>query len=119
VVHDKRRIHRLTKREILRRPEEFSIIFQSGRFLRGRFFDVAFLFGENRQAGFATSKRIHTAVARNRIKRRLREAYRLEKMNFDNRVKLVFIGHESVARAHWDDLCKQMRKMAARISAGS
>jgi ribonuclease P protein component len=108
--------HRLDKNEIIRRSPSISAIFNQGRFKRGRSFDVAFKFGINRQAAFAATKRIRTAVARNRIKRRLREAYRLEKSRFNERVQLVLIGHENVAQMPFDDLRDEMRQTAAKIN---
>ena len=107
----------LTKREKIRRSHEFTSIFQTGRFLRGRFFDLTFVIGENRKVGFAVSKRIRTAVERNCIKRMLREAYRLEKEKFRQHVCLILIGREETLSAHLEKLRKEMQKMAARIEA--
>ncbi|MGH7596779.1 MAG: ribonuclease P protein component [bacterium] len=104
----------LTKSEIIRSSHDISSIFANGRFLRGRFFDLLWVIGDRRQVAFAVSKRIQTAVTRNRIKRRLREAYRLEKNGFQEKLRLVLIGHEKVLQAPFDDLRQEMRKMAAR-----
>jgi len=108
--------HGLAANEIIRRPQEISAIFQNGRFYRGRWFDVAYTVGASRQVAFAATKRIRKAVARNRIKRLLREAYRLEKENFRTPAQLVLIGHENILQAHLDDLRGQMRSMAAKIN---
>jgi ribonuclease P protein component len=117
VAEERKRVYRLTKHEIIRRPGEFSSIFQNGRFLRGRFFDLTYVGGDDRQAGFTVSKRIRTAVGRNRIKRMLREAFRLEKNGFHARVRLILIGRENIFQADLEDLRKEMRKMAAKIAA--
>jgi ribonuclease P protein component len=105
----------LAKNEIIRRPQDISAIFQSGRFWRGRWFDVAYSTGEGRQVAFAVAKRIRTAVARNRIKRLLREAYRLEKENFQAPVRFVLIGHEKILQASLPDLRGEIRKIAAKM----
>lgn len=106
----------LTKSEIIRSSHDISSIFDTGRFVRGRFFDLIWAGESRRQVAFAVSKRIRTAAARNRIKRRLREAYRLEKTGFQEKLRLILIGHEKVLLAPFDDLRVEMRKMAARLS---
>jgi ribonuclease P protein component len=106
----------LAKNEIIRRSQDISAIFQNGRFQRGRCFDVAFINGTARQVAFAATRRIRTAVERNRIKRLLREAYRLEKENFHTPTQLVLIGHENILQAHLDDLRSEMRHLAAKIN---
>lgn len=106
----------LAKSEIIRRSEDLSAIFQNGRFFRGRWFDVACLNGATRQVAFAATKRIRTAVKRNRIKRRLREAFRLEKENFQAPAQLVLIGHENILQAPLIDLRDEMRHVAAKIN---
>jgi ribonuclease P protein component len=106
----------LAANEIIRRPQQISAIFQNGRFYRGQWFDIVYSAGASRQVAFAVTKRIRKAVARNRIKRMLREAYRLEKENFRAPAQLVLIGHENMLRAPLDDLRDQMRRVAAKIN---
>lgn len=117
VIQRKKRRHILNKREIIRGQQEISIIFQNGIFLRGRLFDLIYIAADKRQMGVATSKRIRTAVMRNRIKRMLREAYRFEKMNFNECVKTILVGNEKTIKAHLNDLRQEMRQMANRIAS--
>jgi ribonuclease P protein component len=106
----------LAANEIIHRPQQISAIFQNGRFYRGQWFDIVYAGGSCRQVAFTVTKRIRKAVARNRIKRMLREAYRLEKENFRTAAQLVLIGHENILQAHLDDLRGQIRNMAAKIN---
>lgn len=108
----------LAKSEIIRRPEDISQVFQNGRFWRGPGLDAVYCWkGTTLQVAFAAARRIRTAVQRNRIKRRLREAFRLEKENFPAPVRLVLVGHESILTASFTDLREALRQLAAKINA--
>lgn len=107
----------LAKSEIIRRTEDISVIFQTGRFVRDRGLDAVCLPGETRQVAFAATKRIRTAVKRNRIKRRLREAFRLEKENFHAPLQFVLIGHENILTVPFDELRETLRRLAVKIKA--
>ncbi|MGH7451533.1 MAG: ribonuclease P protein component [bacterium] len=113
-MNDHKKKFSLTKSEIIRSSNDISSIFETGRFVRGYFFDLIWAGKSRRQAAFAVSKQIRTAVARNRIKRRLREAYRLEKSGFQEKLRLILIGHEKVLQAPFDDLRQEMRMMATK-----
>lgn len=119
VASQGRKKYGLSKSEIIRQPLKISAIFQNGRFQRGRCFDTAHSFGTNRQVAFAVTKRIRTAVARNRIKRRLREAYRLEKYHFPAQLNLVLIGHEKILQTPLPALREEMRQRAAKFAVSA
>lgn len=105
----------LAKQEIIRRALDITALFQAGRFVRGRWFDLVYSTGDRRQVAFAVTQKVKNAVQRNRIKRLMREAYRLEKSRFREDVQFILIGHENILHAHLSMLCDEMRKMAARI----
>ncbi len=49
-----------------------------------------------RQVGIVTSRRIGNAVARNRVRRLLREAYRLNKVQLKDHVHLVIVARPPI-----------------------
>lgn len=76
----------LHKREILRGNENFRKIISSGSKIFGKNILCFYLIDENSiiksnriLAGFTVSKKVGNAVVRNRIKRLIRESYRLSK----------------------------------------
>ena len=54
---------------------------------------------ENSRIGFAAGKRLGGAVLRNRVKRILREAYRLNQEKIKKGADLVFIGRQPLVKA--------------------
>jgi ribonuclease P protein component len=85
---DKVHVHSLRKHEILRKKLPISLLFKSGKSMKGEFLRIVYasLQLENKcfqpfpAILFAVSKKtVPSAVERNRVKRMMREAYRLEK----------------------------------------
>ena len=81
-------MHSLGKHEILRKKVPISLLFKTGRSMKGNFLRIVYasltleksFFQEVPAILFAVSKKtVPSAVQRNRVKRMMREAYRLEK----------------------------------------
>lgn len=68
-----------------------------------------------RRAGFAVSRQIRGAVARNRAKRRLREAYRATRAAAPEHVDLVVIARPSVLTFPMTVLSKEMQLALSAI----
>jgi ribonuclease P protein component len=70
--HDRR----LPKKEIIRKRDDFRRLFHDGNKCRGKYLQFYYKKGNERRIGFTVPKRFGKAVARNRIKRWMREVYR-------------------------------------------
>lgn len=72
---------RLPRRAVLRGRKPFKLLFQAGRSMRSPMFDFRYRWVDTQppvaKVGFVVGKRLGNAVARNRVRRQLREAYRL------------------------------------------
>jgi len=67
---------RLPKSEIIRKKTDFNEVFEKGRVWNGKILKCLYTKSNRRMVGFVVSRRFGNAVARNRAKRLLREAYR-------------------------------------------
>ena len=104
----------------LRRQRDFDRLFESGK----RYYDkllvtVVRLRPESDQArvAFIVGKRVDKrAVVRNRVKRRLREAWRREVPQFSVGADIAFVASPASAEASYWDLAKVMK--AHLVEAG-
>jgi ribonuclease P protein component len=74
---------------------------------------------DGRRVGFAVSRRVGGAVARNRARRRLREAYRLQQEALQAPVDAVFVGRPGVLTRRFQDLQGEMRLALETLGRGS
>jgi ribonuclease P protein component len=71
-----------------------------------------------RRVGFAVSRQLGTAVARNRVRRRLREAYRAARAAAPAAVALIVVGRPAALAAPFGALVAELRSALAAIPAG-
>lgn len=109
-----RRRPAMRREERLRRASEFAAVHQEGRSLA----HPLFVFRIRRNSlphnryGFVTSRRIGKAVARNRARRRLREAMR--RLSLQPGWDLVVVARPAINEASFDEIVAAARQLAAR-----
>lgn len=90
--------HFFPKSQRLRRPAQFRHVYEHGRRLVGRLF-IAWILDtptQPRAVGIVTSRKIGGAVARNRARRLLREAYRQMQHHLPDHLQLVLVARPSI-----------------------
>lgn len=118
------RRHRLPRTAILRGKKAFAGLFAAGKVLRGRDFDFKYAVGATGtgsiKVAFVAGKRLGGAVVRNRCKRLLREAFRLNQQLYSDIAKgdgrdfeAVFIAKRSVMDHR--DVMRQMMANASKF----
>ena len=110
----------LNKSEILRDKRDFNAVYSKGRSYANRNLVIHVLYDEryNGKVGFAAGKKLGGAVVRNRVKRLLRETYRLCKKNLRSDCALIIMGRKNLVDAKVDvaiksfrDICKKAKLM--------
>jgi ribonuclease P protein component len=97
---------RLTPLERIRKKSDFANIYRDGSRLRGRFFTLVFTrngLAHSRLAVVA-SRKVGSAVLRNRVKRRFRELFRRNKELLTEPLDLVVITRPESGSALWPEL---------------
>lgn len=91
-------MYNLPKSGRLRRNKSFQAVYRSGKSYANRQMVLYVLpqRGQERRVGFAAGKRLGSAVVRNRVKRLLREAYRLEQHRLVGGMDLILVGRQSL-----------------------
>ena len=94
-LHDR---HTFLSREHLRRGSDFRRVYDTGRRCAGKLLVLYALPGTTggRQVGVVTSRRIGNAVIRNRARRLMREAYRLNKVKLNEHLQIVMIARSAI-----------------------
>lgn len=105
------------KYERIRKKKEFEHVFSNGRWLNSKYVDICYAFGQSRKAGFIVSKKISKkAVIRNKVKRRLREIYRLNKHSLPDSLQLIIVAKKGVDKLKYSDLENEIKTLFNYIS---
>ena len=107
---------RLRPSERLRHPSEYQCVFECGRRLVTPLF-VLYVLPRSEapsRLGMAVSKRVGSAVVRNRVKRRIRELFRQHKSYFESPCDVVFVARRQAAEAPLAEYTRQFLTLLQR-----
>jgi ribonuclease P protein component len=105
----------LPRGERLRRAAEFEAVFQHGSRHERATFVALWQHAAERRVGFAVSRQVRGAVARNRVRRRIREAYRQVRAEMPADVALVIVARPGAATRSFRDLVGDLRRLTEAV----
>lgn len=105
------------KSERLLKKWEFQRVFAENKKYAGKFLVLYILPNQpDRKAGIIASRKIGNAVKRNRIKRLIREAYRLNKNLLPNNIHLVITAKQGISKLKYKDVEEDLREIYNNFS---
>jgi ribonuclease P protein component len=101
---------RFPKKERLRTDREYREVVRKGERTNTPHFTVYrdFLGGQERKVGISVGKRVGKAMVRNRVKRVLRELYRLNKQAFPEGSRTAIVARKPPPRPDFHALCAEL-----------
>lgn len=109
-------MYKLPKQRILRKNKQFQCIYRLGKSYANRYMVLYVMTVKETQTkvGFAAGKRLGNAVVRNRVKRLLRETYRMNQHRLKPGLQLLCVGRKpviaekyEVVNKAFEDLCRK------------
>ena len=112
----------LPRSRILKKKKDLQAVYSRGKSYANRFL-VLYVFRSNGfqgKVGFAAGKKLGNAVKRNRIKRLLRESYRMHQSEIEEGVSLLLVGRKAALAVKCQELEKAFLALGrkAGIMAG-
>lgn len=115
----------LPKDERIRKSDDFTRILRGGKRVRGSALDVRWCTdgpetGSPNRIGVAVGRRLGKAVLRNRLKRRIREAYRRNKGELPCRgISMIILATPQLAERSAPQVEDEMRRLLRELAASS
>lgn len=107
---------RLRRGQRLTSSADFEATYAQGRAYKGRLMVLWQRQGEGAalRLGVVASRKVGGAIQRNRAKRRLRAAYRLNRHRFRNVGDVILIARRDILSAHWADVVADLLRLARK-----
>ncbi len=110
---------RLLKSEIIRKRTEFNQVLSSTKVLSGNAITLRYIKSPYRRIGFIVAKDIvPKAVIRNRIKRYLREIYRIHKEYFSENYDYIFQARAGAVNKNFHEMKDEVLSLAKKVENG-
>ena len=102
-------IESLSPRERIRKKKEFLYLYRKGNRYKGKYFNLIYLPNSltYSRVGVVASRKIGSSVARNKVKRWMRELFRRNKGLLGFSVDMLIVARSEMKEAVWAELKEQ------------
>lgn len=92
--------------ESLKKNRDFQIVYKKGKSLANRYLVMYILPNgtERNRIGISVSKKVGNSVVRHRVKRLIKESYRIQEERFSNGFDIVIIARQSAKTTTYADM---------------
>lgn len=106
----------LNKENRLKKNKHFNFIYKHGQGLKLGFLSLVFIKAKVRpfKVGFSVNNKIGKAVVRNKVKRRMREAFGQIISQVDRRYNYIFVARDGIQEATFDDIKTNIIKIVKK-----
>lgn len=96
----------MEKENKIKKRKQFNFIFKSGDAVHSKTQTLIFTKSKNKtyKVGFSASKKVGNSVARNRARRRMREAARKNEQFFNKNLCYIFVAKEAIIQADFTQI---------------
>jgi len=103
----------LSRRFRLTKRGSFNYVYRKGKSFPSRYMVLVYTNAKTLRVGFSASSKVGNAVTRNRLRRWMKEDFRLLRPNLKEG-KYIFVARVSAQGASHETLTSQMRSLVAR-----
>ena len=98
----------LSKRNRLTKRGSFTYVYKKGKVVKNQFFVFYYLSSTGLRAGFSVNNKIGKAVKRNKIKRRMRAAFRTMIPQIKASGQMIFLCRNAIISATYEEILHEM-----------
>ena len=110
-----KRRYRMGRRQSLHRNQQFQYVYRRGKSSGCTHFTMIYLPGKNLRVGISVSRKVGCAVVRNRVRRRLREIYRLNESRLCRGHDVVVVARSRSVGADYQRLEREFLRACAEL----